>query len=392
MPRSGPCYRHRLTRACRTALLIGLMVATSGCGIKYAQDDGRRLDDKLVSAIRATGNGLAVLRPAIEKSSRSRPAECERQWELPFVTVSSEALTPDEKVAWVRFFGVDERPTVVGAAPGSSLSWGEKITRINRYSSSDGNEMQSYLLELRDLGAPFIVTNARGKRVSVEPFEVCRGRVRIAPRDAPDTQNYHWLESTHPLPVFSTNPSADEALWIVLWTQGLSETAGARMKAYHYAYLPLRALIKAALLLNSVSAIAKAAEISGAALANQAGSAIGGSVLSGAAQTRSSSILFDSSKNREALEGVSWVAGTQFEEADAWALERILELGANPAAAIGLHHKLTAIGHGQNAFVFDEPRLHALQKLSDEKKLNIRWTSLLDPQMKKPADENPLDR
>lgn len=40
--------------------------------------------------------------------------------------------------------------------------------------------------------------------------------------------------SVHPIEVAQAGLTEDEALWAVLWTQGISEEGGARMKTYHY--------------------------------------------------------------------------------------------------------------------------------------------------------------
>ena len=55
-------------------------------------------------------------------------------------------------------------------------------------------------------------------------------------------------------------PTPDEALWLVLWTQGLSEEGGARMKTYHYTVKIAGTLYNLATLASGVKAAALAAD------------------------------------------------------------------------------------------------------------------------------------
>ena len=67
---------------------------------------------------------------------------------------------------------------------------------------------------------------AAGKTATLKPFQVCRGYTRLAPPVTPGYQDFHWLMSVHPLDIFRPQITPDEALWMVLWTQGLSEEGG----------------------------------------------------------------------------------------------------------------------------------------------------------------------
>ena len=62
---------------------------------------------------------------------------------------------------------------------------------------SDKTRYAEYLT--REEGKPFELELATGKRVTVTPFEVCRGYARLAPPTTPKMQDYHWLMSLHPL-------------------------------------------------------------------------------------------------------------------------------------------------------------------------------------------------
>ena len=65
--------------------------------------------------------------------------------------------------------------------------------------------------------------------------------------------------------------------------------------------------------------------------------------------------------NRGRLSGVSRVAATVFDRADAWARQRMQQLDANPLAGMQLHQRLAEAGLASNAFVFDPERMEALQ-------------------------------
>jgi hypothetical protein len=64
---------------------------------------------------------------------------------------------------------------------------------------------------------------------------------------------------------------------------------------------------------------------------------------------------------------VAWIAGTIFDKADAWALERMIALNADPLAAFTLHQKLIEASLSSNAMMFDAERLSAVSRLADEK-------------------------
>lgn len=88
--------------------------------------------------------------------------------------------------------------------------------------------MLNELAERRDAGKPFDLLLASGKTVLVTPLKVCRGYARLAPVSSPQAQDYHWLLSVHPLEVARVDLTEDEALWAVLWMQGVSEEGATR--------------------------------------------------------------------------------------------------------------------------------------------------------------------
>jgi hypothetical protein len=364
------------------------LLAACASGPKYTVDDGRQVNQELLGHIRTYGAGERALRPAIVRSAALRDAECDTQWELPFSVATSYDASADDRVAWVRALGVDERLTVVAAAPGSPLQPRDKIQEIASYSRENTEQMMLELADRRDAGLAFDVKLSNGKVVRVTPFKVCRGYTRLAPPNRPETQDYHWLLSAHPLEVVRTNLTDDEALWTVLWTQGISEEGGARMKTYHYstkiagtlynlftiasglkgAALAADAALKAA----QSAAAAAGTEILKKQLIDQATSAATAKLregLSGVAQKLSQQqvvgAMQKAAANRSSLSGVAWVAASVFDRADAWAYARMEKLDANPLAAFSLHQKLIEQDLTSNAMVLDPERMTALNKIAE---------------------------
>ncbi len=381
-------------------VICWLAVATllTACGsIQYTVDDGRHVDEAMLANIRTLAGGEQTIRPAIVRSATLKTTACETQWELPFAVASNDGLGMDERIAWVRALKVDERLTVIASTPESELDMWDKIVSINGYQSNSGEKMNQVLMERRDDGKPFQVTTAEGRTVSVTPFLVCRGHTTIASSSKPAAQDYHWSYSTHPLEVFREPLTEDEALWVVLWTQGLSEEGGFRMKAYQYA----RIFVAVAAVATGIGALSRSSQVAGAAageeahaavaaqsagatMANAVGIQIAKSVVASQAasiaQQQAANAMAASSKNRASLEGVAWAAGTAFAKADTWSFGRILELGADPMAAITLHQKLIIAGSAANAFVLDTERLALLQTTAKAVQLDTRMASILSGQ------------
>jgi hypothetical protein len=236
--------------------------------------------------------------------------------------------------------------------------------------------------------------------VLVKPFEVCRGYTRFAPPNTPQMQDYHWLLTLHPLEVTRAEPTPDEALWVVLWTQGLSEEGGARMKTYHYALKIAGTLYNLATLASGVKAAALAADAALSA-AKSAAANVASEVLKqqlieqgkalavqrlrdglvDAAQNLSRqqvvNVMQAAAANRGSLSGISRIAATAFEKADAWAFTRMAALGAPPLAGFTLHQKLVERGLAQNALLFDADRLAALNKVAAARGFEGEITAIL---------------
>lgn len=366
----------------------------AGCAAPaYTTDDGSPVDEKLLTNIRLYGKGEQILRPSIVKSAQLKDKDCDKQWELPFVVATSYKLPHMEKIAWVRGLQVDERLSVVAATDDSGLQAGDKIQAINGR-DRDPDDMLSDLLDLRDWGREFEIALSTGRKVKVTPIEVCRGHVQITKPDKPDDQDYHWLQSTHPMSIFNQEITPDEAMWMVLWTQGLSEEAGLRMKTYHYGMKLLKTTITIASIASGVGAAASAAQAAAANVAateagKAAAQAAGKEVAKyaadqvadsirqkmieaavkeigkAAAQDIALSAVASAGIFKSNLTGVSWVAGTGFYMADKWALDRMEKLGADPLAAYTLHYKLASHAQADNAFVFDEERLENMKRYAD---------------------------
>ena len=368
--------------------LLTVLLLCACAGPKYTVDDGRKVNEELLANIRTYGAGEQALRPAIARSAALKDKECDKQWELPFAVATSYDLNPTDRVAWVRGLGVDERLTVVGAAPNSPLTLRDKIAAIGSMSSENAQSMLLELADRRDSGRAFQVILSTGKAVQVTPFEACRGYTRLAPAESPKTQDYHWLMSMHPLEVAQVNLTDDEALWTVLWTQGVSEEGGARMKTFHYGtkvagtlynlFTIASGLQGAALAADAAIRAAQSAAASVATealkqqLIDQATSYAANrlreevtNVAKTLTQAQVVGAMQQAAANRGALSGVAWIAATIFDQADAWAYKRMEQLGANPLAGFSLHQKLIEKSLASNSMVLDQERLTALNKIAN---------------------------
>ena len=379
------------------ALLLG------GCATqKYTVDDGRPVDPALLRQIHAYGAGERAVRPAIARSRELRDEACDKQWELPFAVASSEAWGEDERVAWVRALGVDERLTVVAAAPESPLQVGERIDMVDgKRHEHDAEAMLELLAQRRDEGKPFKLRTIEMRQVTVQPFEVCRGYTRFAPPSTPELQDYHWLLSLHPLELAQAALSEDEALWVVLWTQGLSEEGGMRMKTWHYGSQIVGTLYNIATLASGLKGAAVAADAA-MQVARNAAAQVASDFLKqqlieqarafAAAQMRDAlgeaaaklaraamvGAMQQAAVNRGSLGGVARMAATVFERADQWAFDRMRRLHASPLAGFTLHRKLALAGLAANAFVFDGERLEAISALAAAQGLEQAMVAALD--------------
>jgi len=368
--------------------LLAAMALLAGCaGPKYTIDDGRAVNQALLEQIDLYGKGEQVLRPAIRRSAELQDRDCDRQWELPFALASSKGWSENDRVAWVRALGVDERLTVVAASADSPLKKGARVTDIDGYTNSDPASMLEQLARLRDRGRPFELNAKSGQAVQVQPFEVCRGYTRLAPPSTPELQDYHWLMSYHPLEFVRAEPTEDEALWTVLWTQGLSEEGGARMKTYHYGTTIISSLYTVATLASGLKGAALAAEaaVSAAQKAaaaaateiikqqlidqakNYAAERIRNELVKSVQSLTQAQVVASMQQlaaNRGLLGGISRVAATTFDQADGWAYERMKRLKADPLAGFRLHQKLLERGLLRNAIAFDPERMDSLQALT----------------------------
>jgi hypothetical protein len=124
------------------------------------------------------------------------------------------------------------------------------------FTVDDGRKVdESLLAGMRAYGA-----GERLLRPAIARSAALQDYTRLAPPNTPQLQDYHWLLNLHPLEVTGAEPAPDEALWMVLWTQGLSEEGGARMKTYHYAVKIAGTLYNLATPASGVKAAALAAD------------------------------------------------------------------------------------------------------------------------------------
>ena len=386
----------------RRFLLLTLLLALVGCANKgFTVDDGRRVDEILLADITTYGEGESMLRPAIVRAAALKDAECDTQWELPFAVATSADWSADDRVAWVRALGVDERLTVVGVGPGSPLKLRDKIVQLPGFErSTDPTALLEELANRRDAGQPFDVVQAGGKTVRVTPFKLCRGYARLAPPNTPRGQDYHWLMSMHPLEVPRAHLTEDEALWLVLWSQGISEEGGTRMKTYHYTTKvagTLYSLFSIATGLKGATMAAEAAiKVAQTAAANVASEVLKRQLMEQAAsfaaarvrdelintaqkltQAQVVTAMQQAAANRGSLWGVARVAATVFDRADTWAYTRMQKLGANPLVGFALHQRLIEQGSVANAIVLDQERMASLSKLAEADGLGERVVAIL---------------
>ena len=366
-----------------TLAAFGLLTACAAP--KYTIDDGRKVNEALLDHIRSFGAGEQALRLAIARSAALKDPNCNTQWELPFSVATSYRQSEDDRVAWIRALGVDERITVVGSVPDAAFRAGDKIREVDGYSRENPEKMLLTLAERRDAGRPFDIKLVTGKILRVVPFKVCRGYTRLAPPGTPKAQDYHWLLSLHPLEIAQVNMTDDEALWAVLWTQGLSEEGGARMKTYHYTTKIAGTMYELLTLVSGLKGAALAVDAARAAATTVATEALKKQLISQASAAAASKIRGElagsaqrltqqqavgamqlAAANRGALTGIAWVAATVFDKADAWAYLRLEQLNANPMAGFSLHQKLLEQGLTSNAMALDAERIAALGKLAAE--------------------------
>lgn len=365
-------------------LLCSLLSACAG--VKYTVDDGRKVDEALLANIRAYGTVEQRLRPAIVRSAELNDPSCDRQWELPFALATSYGWPENDRVAWVRGLDVDERLTVVATSPRSPLHLGEKLVLIDGERNEDSTRLLNTLANRRDAGRPFEVALLSGKVVPVVPFQVCRGYARLAPPNLPQTQDYHWLMSLHSLQLGEITLTEDEALWVVLWSQGLSEEGGARMKTFDYSVKIVGTLYNLATLVSGLKGAAMAAQAARSAatgvaselaknqLIGQARALAAQKLREGVVETVQTMSRVEILKameaaavNRGSLSGVARVGATVFDRADKWAFERAVLLHANALAGFSLHQKLIERNLSRNAFALDIERLTALERFAQNK-------------------------
>ena len=385
------------------AVLVSFLSACAAP--KYTVDDGSPVNEELLKNIRTYGAGENAIRTAIVRSKDLHDADCSHQWELPFSVASSDELEKPDRVAWVRGLGVDERLTIIGTYPNGPVQLKDKIKEIDGYSRESAAKMLERLVDQRDSGDPFNITLATGKVVRIQPFEVCRGRTLLATPATSKLQDYHWLASTHPLEVAMESLDDDQALWLVLWTQGVSEVGGARMKTYHYGMKIASAVYNVVTIATGIQGAAVAAQAGVAAaqaatatatattavvrqqLTDQAVAAGRSKMVSEVSdsaqkllQAQAVSSMQQAAANRGSLSGVSWVASTVFESVDVWTFDRMERLKADPLGGISLHKKLLDQQLAANSMVMDPDRFAAFSKFVHDKGWGADMDALLQGQ------------
>ncbi|WP_233809444.1 YgdI/YgdR family lipoprotein [Paraburkholderia sp. HP33-1] len=340
------------------------LASLAACSTTYTVDDGRQVDEKLLAQIRTYADGERALRPAIVRSADLHDQDCSHQWELPFDAYTTYPLKDDDaKVAWVRGAGIDEHLRVIATSAAADLAVGDILAEIDGYESKNAVKMQKELISDRDHGKPFDVKLESGRTVKITPVEVCRGHIVLGePGKHADDQEYHWLAVHQPLQIAAAHLSPDEAQWVVLWTQGLSEEAGVRMRVWKTGVGLVTFAGEVALTVATAGAAAAAA--AGATAAGAAAGASVGATLGAAATSmalvvlprEAASIAGYAVSNTASLHGINWVASTGFHKADKWAFAHMDKLGMNPAAGEALEKHLASAGSTRNAFLLDDER------------------------------------
>ena len=324
----------------------------TGCATSPVVDDGRDINEQFMFDMTAYAAAAAALRPAIVRSASLNDSDCDTQYELPFEAITSDGIyNADTKIAWMRAIGVDENLNVIASVPSSGVRQGDIITGVAGYTSHDGRDLNAALQEARDSGVPFALQLDNGKQVTITPFQVCRGHVVVASPLEPALQQYHWTQSVHPLEVFRQPLTPDEAQWIELWTQGLSERGGGTMRTYAFITGSVKWI--AVLALGFVTSGAAAAVRGATAVGSSSAGSVAAVQLAGSAASMSA----QAAANRASLSGINRVAAGVFDRADQWAFESMQILGMDPRAGLTLHNKLRANGAVSNAFFLDEKRL-----------------------------------
>lgn len=326
-----------------TAYIGAIVIGTlAGCATAPIVDDGRDINEQFLFDMTAYAAAAAALRPAIVRSASVNDSDCDTQYELPFEAITADGVyNADTRIAWMRAIGVDENLNVIASVPSSGVRQGDVITGVAGHTTSqNGLELISALQEARDRGRPFALQLDNGRQVTITPFKVCLGKVVVASPLVPAAQEYHWTQTVHPLEVFRQRLTPEEAEWIALWTQGLSERGATSMKTYAF-----------------VSGTAKWAAV--IAL----GFVTSGSVAAVQVAGSAASISAQGAANRASLSGINRVAANVFERADQWAFESMQILGMDPRAGLSLHEKLRANGAVANAFFLDEKRLASMRSL-----------------------------
>jgi hypothetical protein len=344
-----------------SALIAGMFLATlAGCATSPTVDDGRELNTELLYEMMSYGDAAEAIRPAIVRAASARDSDCSVQYELPFEVMTSYGIQDDDsKMALLRALGVNEKLGIIAAVPSSGLKVGDVIVEVAGDRSDNSRKLADTLTEARDRGEPFELVLASGRRLTISPFTLCRGHVLVASPFQPTLQQYHWAQTMHPLEVFHERLTADEAQWIVLWTQGLSEAGGARMKTYAFMVGSIKWIVVLGLGASSGGVLASLHGGGAAAAGTTSAGQVAAVQLAGSA----ASLMAQSAANRASLTGVSRVAADSFDQADKWAFEHMQKLGMNPRAGLSLHQKLLAQGAAGNAFLLDERRLASMRAL-----------------------------
>ena len=197
--------------------------------MKYTVDDGRKVNETCSPTCVCPGPRRARPAPGHrplrgpEGPGAAASGSCPSAW--PRAT-SGRRTT---RVAWVRALQVDERLTVMAAAPGHRPAARRQAGGHQGLPQERRQQDAGRARRAADDGDPFPGQDGRRQHGDGQALQVCRGYARLAPPLTPATRiplaDEHSSAGPLRAPDHARRSPVDGA-----WTQGLSEEGGARMK------------------------------------------------------------------------------------------------------------------------------------------------------------------
>ncbi len=378
-------------------LLIALAIHSLSAGAYTYFDDkpfeqAKQMADAWVKSQRLLGPALYRSRHAIDEA-------CDKQWQIPLRTGTSRKEYPAEFFGYLKSeYGFEDRgTTVIYADEQTGLKPLDILVPSSDDPTSEKNIKELSMRENRLLGwnywndderAPFKVkVGNRDTEVTVTPFKTCKGRVNTWFYPIPAVAILRTF-ITVPLMIFDQDITPDEALWMTLWVQGfefegqgtlnmltLTRTFLGAVQGYMVGSAT-NSVIQAGT--NGVQAMAKetAQQVAHSTATHAAKQAMIEAAKKQAEQMIQDTTLRAAATNMATRFGTNVVgqktlslemifAGTVFGKTDVWTFSKMIQLGADPTAAISLHRKLVAAGIQADFFIMDEERQKQFDAMLD---------------------------